>query len=280
MEEELMFKTRLSFDERTVKRCIKRFQAYLDANKTSHSSADREYLYNLFELDLAQTELSLSCQKMTSIALDQELEACDLDFEQIEKKVRETEDAIAQYQKTLESERSANSQRVEYNTIIKKIQEYNSRAALENSIIEAKTSIATLEQERELQNKCAQAAKADLQVIVDLVQKFQNFVSDVESSPSAALEKYNVVSNAPKPDAVLIESPLVEGSDCEIAPESIQKSSLASPVWSSPTDTIVAPAPDKASPPKPASPQKRKLESPTIEEGEWTPNKKAHTSNE
>ncbi|KAI0221582.1 hypothetical protein L0F63_001141 [Massospora cicadina] len=284
LDEETLFKNRLAIDERAVKRCLKRFQTFVKAVKSPRSQDNWEQLYDLFKLDLAQTELSLSCQEMVSISLQQEYQSCEDDLEQIDLQLEAIEAAIACSKQVLARERKANAQKIEYNSIIKKIQEYSSRAVLEASIAEAKASIEALEREREIQHKCAMITKTSLQEILDQVQKFQTLVSAIESSPSAAIETFTkaspISSTSTIPEEIHDSSPASD-SDCEIVQAPPHKSSSIS-IDCSPSDShdesILR---EKSQTERPASPRKRKMDSPSVEEGEWTPrspHKRPHLS--
>lgn len=286
MDEEALFKTRLSVDERVLKRCIKRFHTFLKALNSNQSSEECDHLYDLFKIDLLQTEVSLSCLEMTHVALEKDENDCEVDLSLIEDKIMATEKAILISQQILNKERKASSQKLEYNSIIKKIQEHHSRESLNNLISDAQTSITALESERESQHQCSIATKEKLQQILDSLQDFHGLVTAVENSPAEALLRISASSNKVKTSPV---TKIVDdmGSDSveEIISDSDSKSrrkttkkphksaSRSSSFSSSPkveekTEYSSKPTSDLK---HNFSNSKRNVPSPSIEEGEWIP---------
>lgn len=286
MDEEALFKTRLSVDERVFKRCIKRFHTFLKALNSNQPSEECDHLYDLFKIDLLQTEVSLSCLEMTHVALDKDENDCEEDLSLIEEKIKATEKAILISQQVLNKERKASSQKLEYNSIIKKIQEYHSRETLNNLISEAQTSITALESERESQHQCSIATKEKLQQILDNLQDFHGLVTAVENSPAEALLRISTPSIGDKASpAIKIIEDLGSDSVEEIVSDSDSKSrrksttkihksaSRSSSFSSSPKVGEKAEYSSKVTNDlkQNFSNSKRNVPSPSIEEGEWIP---------
>ncbi|KAI9294063.1 hypothetical protein K502DRAFT_331008 [Neoconidiobolus thromboides FSU 785] len=191
MNEETLFKSRLSVDDRIIKRCIKRYQAFVKAIKSKKSKTEINLLYQQFENDLAQAELSLSASEMTMIALEHEEKVIKKDEDIIEKSTKEYEIAILKNEQILKLAKEERLKSKQYDHLkaeLFSLKPY-SKLIKETEILEKEKE--AIDAERQTQQKCITIAKHRLNLMLDELVNFDNLVNDIGNNPLITLTKFN-----------------------------------------------------------------------------------------
>ncbi|KAJ3778923.1 Tho complex subunit 7-domain-containing protein [Lentinula raphanica] len=174
-EEERIVNTRITNDERPIKRIIKKFHQYVHAshspllpsvppNLTTNGSA--EDAREAFLVELASFQLLLQKYAMICEAEARQVEEYHREKQRIDLEHNTLRGQIEQLKTALEEAQLSRKRKVDYDQIAEKVNTLPTREELEKTIEALENDMAAIRDEHETQTRAIQSQKAALDIII------------------------------------------------------------------------------------------------------------------
>lgn len=187
-EEDAIIHTRITNDERPLRRVVKKFHNY--ASLVHHllvppsSSGTVEDAREAFLIELSSFELALKKSMMVCEAERRQVEEYQREREKIEKEHDALRSQIEELKVALEHAHMERKRKVEYDTIAEKINTLPSREELEQAIRSLENDMAAINAEHETQDRIIRGQKTALDSIVMDLSSLRLMGKDKESATS------------------------------------------------------------------------------------------------
>ncbi|KAG2349059.1 hypothetical protein BDR05DRAFT_398866 [Suillus weaverae] len=187
-EEDAIIHTRITNDERPLRRVVKKFHNY--ASLIHHplvlpsSSGTVEDAREAFLIELSSFELALKKSMMVCEAERRQVEEYQREREKIEKEHDALRSQIEELKVALEHAHMERKRKVEYDTIAEKINTLPSREELEQAILLLENDMAAINAEHETQDRIIRGQKTALDSIIMDLSSLRLMGKDKESVTS------------------------------------------------------------------------------------------------
>lgn len=188
-EEDAIIHTRITNDERPLRRVVKKFHNY--ASLIHHplvppsSSGTVEDAREAFLIELSSFELALKKSMMVCEAERRQVEEYQREREKIEKEHDALRSQIEELKVALEHAHMERKRKVEYDTIAEKINTLPSREELEQAIRLLENDMAAINAEHETQDRIIRGQKTALDSIIMDLSSLRLMGKDKESGTSS-----------------------------------------------------------------------------------------------
>ncbi|KAH6915030.1 Tho complex subunit 7-domain-containing protein [Coprinopsis sp. MPI-PUGE-AT-0042] len=189
-EEDSIILTRITNDERPLRRVLKKFHQYATAASQGSPTATAssvEDTREAFVVELATYQLSLKKAAMVCEAESRQVEQYRVERQRIEENHAELRKQIEELKVALEHAQMLRKRKIEYDQVTERVNVLPPREELEQEISALENDMATIRGEHDTQDKTLLAQKAALDAIVtDLVSlRFIGKDKDAASVPNS-----------------------------------------------------------------------------------------------
>ncbi|KAF9645354.1 hypothetical protein BDM02DRAFT_3189801 [Thelephora ganbajun] len=172
-EEDAIIHSRITNDEKVLKKVVKRFHTYASVAYPLHLPETRpeplaiEEAKELFRVELESFHLTLKKAVLVCEAERRQVEQYEREKQRIEDEREALKGQIEQLKTSLEDAQLSRRQMIEYDLIAEKINQLPSRDELQQSIDSLENDIAAILSEHETQTRLVQAQKTALDTIIN-----------------------------------------------------------------------------------------------------------------
>lgn len=183
-EEDAIIHSRITNDEKVLKKIVKRFHTYSSAAHPLHppetqpEPATVEEAKELFRVDLDSFHLTLQKAVLVCEAERRQVKQYEREKQRIEDERESLKGQIEQLKTSLEDAQLSRRQMIEYDLIAEKINQLPSRDELQQSIESLDNDIAAILAEHETQTRLVQAQKTALDTIISDISCLRRFGKD------------------------------------------------------------------------------------------------------
>ncbi|KAL4076119.1 Tho complex subunit 7-domain-containing protein [Scleroderma yunnanense] len=173
-DEDAIIHTRITNDERPLRRIVKKFHAYASLAHTSpvqssHAGGSIDDAREAFLIELSSFELSLKKSLMVCEAESRQVEEYQRERQRIEQEHEALRSQIAELKIALEHAQMERKRMIEYDSIAEKINTFPSRDELQQSILLLENDMAAIRAEHETQERIIREQKSALDsIVIDL----------------------------------------------------------------------------------------------------------------
>jgi len=212
-EEDAIIHTRITNDERALRRIVKKFHNYASLAHTSllppAHGGSLDDAREAFLVELASFELALKKSLMICEAESRQVEEYQRERRRIEQEHDLLRNQIGELKVALEHAQTERKRKMEYDTIAEKINTLPSRDELERSILALENDMAAILSEHDTQERIIRGQKLALDTIVSDLSSLRLMGKDKESMAS------RMASRMPTPAADSVDegargTPLVD----------------------------------------------------------------------
>ncbi|KAF8272497.1 Tho complex subunit 7-domain-containing protein [Lactarius quietus] len=229
-EEDAIIHSRITNDERALRRVIKKFSNYsavaypqLDPASVEQPNTAVEDAREAFLLELSSFSLQLKKVVMVCEAETRQVEEYYREKQRIEDEHNSLKGQIEQLKTSLEHAQVERKRKIEYDSFAEKINTLPSRTELERSIQLLENDMAAIRADQEAQSRHLQSQRASLISIISDLGSLRLMTKDTEAEPShpgtpdldAATSEMEVPRSPPTIAVVSEESSKEEGEEGE-----------------------------------------------------------------
>jgi len=229
-EEDAIIHSRITNDERALRRVIKKFSNYstvaysqVDSPSSDQSSSAVEDAREAFLLELSSFSLQLKKAVMVCEAEARQVEEYYRERQRIEDEHGSLKGQIEQLKTSLEHAQVERKRKIEYDSFAEKINTLPSRVELERSIQLLENDMAAIRADQEAQSRHLQSQRASLVTIIFELGSLRVMTKDTEAEPShpgtpdleAPPSEPDVSRSPPAVPAVNGENDMEEGEEAE-----------------------------------------------------------------
>ncbi|KAG6336524.1 hypothetical protein ID866_2546 [Astraeus odoratus] len=169
-DEDAIIHTRITNDERPLRRIVKKFHAYASLAhatpvQSSHGGSIDD-ARDAFLIELSSFELSLKKSLMVCEAESRQVEEYQRERRRIEQEHEALRAQIAELKIALEHAQMERKRKIEYDSIAEKINIFPSRDELQQAIVLLENDMTAIRSEHETQERIIQGQKSALDIIV------------------------------------------------------------------------------------------------------------------
>lgn len=224
-EEDAIIHSRITNDERALRRVVKKFGSYtaVACPQLDPASTEVEDAREAFLLELSSFSLQLQKVVMVCEAEARQVEEYYREKQRIEDEHNSLKGQIEQLKTSLEHAQVERKRKIEYDSFAEKINTLPSRTELERSIQLLENDMAAIRADQEAQSRHLQSQRASLVSIISDLSSLRLMTKDTEAGPShpgtpdldAATSEMEVPRSPPAITVVDEESPKEEGEEGE-----------------------------------------------------------------
>jgi hypothetical protein len=229
-EEDAIIHSRITNDERALRRVVKKFSNYttvaypqLDPASTEQPNTAVDDAREAFLLELSSFSLQLKKVVMVCEAETRQVEEYYREKQRIEYEHNSLKGQIEQLKTSLEHAQVERKRKIEYDSFAEKINTLPSRTELERSIQLLENDMAAIRADQEAQSRHLQSQRASLISIISDLGSLRLMSKDTEAEPShpgtpdldAATSEMEVPRSPPAIAVVSEESSKEEGEEGE-----------------------------------------------------------------
>jgi len=229
-EEDAIIHSRITNDERALRRVVKKFSNYtavaypqLDSASTEQPNTAVEDAREAFLLELSSFSLQLKKVVMVCEAETRQVEEYYREKQRIEDEHNSLKGQIEQLKTSLEHAQVERKRKIEYDSFAEKINTLPNRTELERSIQLLENDMAAIRGDQEAQGRHLQSQRASLISIISDLGSLRLMTKDTEAEPSrpgtpdldAATSEMEVPRSPPAIAIVSEESSKEEGEEGE-----------------------------------------------------------------